>query len=157
MDLGEAGDLLPHFGLDFFHDGWFELTVPSDDRVASMKITAIVSSEVDGSDDGQIEVEFLVEFLDLARLVIEIEPEFGGLSGYGYSEIDGLTDWISEADAAHGPGHHSLVIQCPGGWVSLVFRSVRVAPTDPVLWMRVLRDPTSKLHIYGLNEASVDG
>ncbi|MHB8869065.1 MAG: hypothetical protein ACYC6T_02075 [Thermoleophilia bacterium] len=145
-DFSGAGDLLPFFGGDFFHDSSLDLQVHGSDMAVSFQ----ANTWVDAGDD-HYSLLFDVRFEDVAWM--SIEAVIGSYGEYVFAEIDALEDRIGEAEQRFGPSFHSLTIETGwGAWVCLVFRSVRVTPVDSMKWLRVLRDPQAELFaLYGLD------
>ena len=145
-DFSTAGDLLPFFARDFFHDSAFEgLTIDG----SAMRVSFRASTWVEIADDG-LEVAFDITFDKVAWF--SVEAVAGDYGEYGFAEIDGLADRIVQAQERFGGVFHSLAIETGwGGWVSLVFESVSVVPVDRIGWLKLLRDPAASLPtLYGL-------
>ena len=147
-DFSSAGDLLPYFGHDLFHDGAIDITTPDGEARTELRVNAYVDVE---GDESEIDVPFLVDLTGVVWLSVEYDkPQNFGLQCYGYAEIDGLDDRIAQAEAQGGGTFHSLVIECPGGVASFVFRTARVAPVDALLWTSAVRRAQGGLAIYGM-------
>ena len=146
-DFSGAGDLLPFFTRDFFHDSSLDLHVHGSDMAVSFQAAKWI-----GAGDDHYDLLFDVRFEDVAWM--SIEAVIGTYGEYGFAEIDALEDRISDAEQRFDPSFHSLTVETGwGAWVCLFFRSVRVTPVDSIKWLRVLRDPNSELFgLYGLDE-----
>ncbi|MCG2808208.1 MAG: hypothetical protein L6413_08110 [Coriobacteriia bacterium] len=147
-DYSAAGDLLPFFARDFFHDSSFD-----DLRIdgSAMTLQFRATAWVDIADD-QSAIEFDVHFHKVAWL--SIEAVLGDYGEYAFGEIDGLQDRMDQASARFEGAFHSLAIETGwGAWFSLVFQSVTVVPVDRIQWLRVLRNPAADLDsLFGLVE-----
>lgn len=141
-DFSTAGDLLPYFGLDFFHDSPLEdIRMDGHERTFSFHASTFVLR-----DDKWIEVEFTVTFNDVAWLDVAVTHAGSNFYDYLYAEIDGLDAQISEARERLEGDYHSLTIQTGhAGWIRLVFGSVEVDAVDRVRWLGLLRDPNVEI------------
>ena len=145
-DFSTAGDLLPFFARDFFHDSAFEdLSIDG----TAMRVSFRASTWIETADAGQT-VDFDVTFDKVAWF--SVEAVVGDYGEYGFSEIDGLGDRIAQAQERFGGIFHSLAIETGwGGWVCVVFESVSAVPVDRIGWLKLLRDPSVSLPtLFGL-------
>jgi hypothetical protein len=140
LDLSRAGDLLPFFGGQFFHDAGIRalrLSRRGRDLVARMEAWPFYTDMGDGLPDS---IAFDARFCDIAGFEVHRDNASTGITEFRYAEIDGLTDRIDAAAAALGGEFHSLTVECDEGWILVVFRSVQVVPRNRELWTRVLQD-----------------
>jgi len=154
LDLSRAGDLLPFFGGQFFHDAGIEalgLSRAGRDLTVRMKAWPFYA---DIGDDLPASIVFGVCFRDVADFDVHRDVADAGITEFRYAEIDGLTDRIDAAADAFGGEFHSLTVECDAGWILVVFRSVQVVPSDPVLWARMLDDPRALAAMAGLLASS---
>lgn len=146
QNFSGAGDLLPFFAQDFFHDASFE-----DFRIdgSAMRVQFRAGVLVDGQEGGA-RVFFNVIFDKVVWL--SVESVTGDYGSYSFGEIDGLDDRIEQAQERFDGVFHSLTIETGwGAWIALVFRSVRVQPVNEIEWMRILRNSSIKLPgLYGV-------
>lgn len=150
-DLSGAGDLQLFFRDDFFHDA--RLTGVDNDfrhnRVV-LGLSRWFSPEDRGGQSDDV-VHFRVRFDDVVWHVIEPLPRSSfELSYFRMAEIDGLADRLEAARQNHGGEFHTLTMLFDQGWISLAFRTVQVIPDNAVVWANFLRDPGTRIPLYGL-------
>ncbi len=150
-DLSGAGDLQLFFRNDFFHDA--RLTGVDNDFAHNRVVLGLsqwFSPEDRGGQTDDV-VHFHVRFDDVVWQVIEPLPRRSfRWSFFRKAEIDGLADRLEAARQNHRGEFYTLTMLFDQGWISLAFRTVQVIPDNAVVWANFLRDPGTRIPLYGL-------